>query len=754
MSSETSQVIRTKVESGKFGYHLDANLGTWKLNLYHYLDKLLQNIEPNMKDRKALILGDNGFNMKSYWMKSLTHYSMNQPDRPKIDYEELELIGDRVMALNFTDYIMAKMEHLDKGAMSHLKNYYMSDRFQPKLTRKINLDSLIRIKPPKEGIVILDNGILTDLIEALFGALYKAAPNRAMGIEYTYRFMQYLFNDITIDLRLAGSPNKTLLIELFKTMGYEYNKKDKEANVSSFVLDVEPLEHNFKRMFIKLNKNMVAELNVKIQIEGIGQLPGRDTGYILAEVKSRSYHTGEAELYKKALENLRKIGYTKSFVDRQAGWQEITAIDNSIGIKAIQKSISAGWEYIRFREPDKGAKSDISAKVVVSMALNGIKIENPGTSEEKVIREIITPFITENCDRSDHTAYNECVNDIKLQLLKYYVNHPNGAGAGANVAPKQIKIKDIVGTEVVPFKSSDVKEPSGDKRAASPDKNLLKLRPREKSPVKSAKSPTRVKEKSPKHKSPQKDSSPISSSSSVVEKFMPYDNCTIDIYKQFLSPKEQTELIEDIKNNIDFTYMYSFFRITKKSKLQYGWIIENNWEYVFDKTNLLPLKPQNWINSLTVIKNKLESIYNIQLNAVLISKFTDKDSTLSWQSNNDKWLSSDPDDEYLIPSLFLGQGRTMSIKRMQDNDKKKPVEQLLSGGNLVVMQYDFREICEYAIIDSPNKGKSSDISYMLTFFNIKQNPSTIIKLNKPRKIPSELIKEYETKLKEPSRRRK
>ncbi len=231
MSSARSKVISTKVESK---YHLAENFNEWKLELFKYLNELLKNIEPDPTTRERLILGNNGVNMKMYWMRSLTHYSMNEPGKPSMDYEELELIGDRVMGLNFTDYIMSTLGYLDKGSMSHLKNYYMSDQFQPKLTRNIGLNKYIRIKPPSDGVVILDNGILTDLVEALFGALYKAAPNRPIGIEYTYRLMKYLFSDIKIDLRLAGSPNKTLLIELFKTLGYEYKKDN--PRVSSFKL--------------------------------------------------------------------------------------------------------------------------------------------------------------------------------------------------------------------------------------------------------------------------------------------------------------------------------------------------------------------------------------------------------------------------------------------------------------------------------------------------------------------------------------
>ena len=107
MSSARATAISTKVESN---YHLDDNFRQWKLDIYSYLNNLLTHVEPDAAARKRLLLGKkDAENMQYFWMRSLTHYSMNKPGNPTCDYEELELIDDRVMGLNFTDYRMTEL---------------------------------------------------------------------------------------------------------------------------------------------------------------------------------------------------------------------------------------------------------------------------------------------------------------------------------------------------------------------------------------------------------------------------------------------------------------------------------------------------------------------------------------------------------------------------------------------------------------------------------------------------------------------
>jgi dsRNA-specific ribonuclease/alkylated DNA repair dioxygenase AlkB len=740
MSSARAKAISIEVQSN---YHSPENFGKWKKDLFTYLYTLLSNIEPDATRRKNLILGDNGANMQMYWMRAFTHYSMNEPRKPTIDYEELELLGDRVMGLQFTDYIVDTLGYLDKGSMSHLKNFYMSRQFQPTLTLKIELQKYIRIKSPEGSGIILDNGILTDLIEAFFGALYRAAPNRAIGAEYTYRFMKYLFSDVKIDLRIAGTPNKSLIIELFKTLGYAYRKDD--INLSSFVLTVEQLENNMKRLFIQLNSKMVNELNEKMKgAKNIGELPGKDQGYILAEVKARSYHVGESQLYANAIEALAKIGYTKSFVDRQAGYQEITAIDEELGKKAILKSIQDGWEYIRFKEPDKDAKSGIVGMMVVSLALNGINIENQGTVNEKVIRQIITPFITNNCDVSDYAAYNACIRNIKIQLLRYYIGDITVSDASNN---KAINVNDIVNNEAT---ASAEEKPAKKQPAKTKEKevlaNVLKGRVKEtieievpvtekKSPVKGRKSAAKGKQKMVVVEESEAPEKPL--------RIAPYGEgfCDIDLYKNFLSESEVDNLIKDIEKNVNFGYSYFYIRGRPgRGDVQYGWIADDSsWTYAFSKFHVNPLVPQKWSKELLKVKGTIENLLGVKFNAVLVNKYTGSD-TLSYHHDSDPWLG----DSFVVASVSMGQERKLSLRKKEDAKKKvseyKQEQIEMPSGSLLVMHQNVQENCEHGVLDKPGRGKTFGIRYNLTFRNVVE-PELGIKPNKTKISAEDIMKQ-------------
>ncbi len=494
-----------------------------------------------------------------------------------------------------------------------------------------------------------------------------------------------------------------------------------------------------KRMYIQLNSVMVAELNEKMKATAnIGELPGNSQDYILAEIKSRSYHSGESQLYALSLENLLKIGYTKSFVDRQAGWQEITSIDEEVGVKAIKKSISEGWEYIRFREPDKGARSDVSSMVVVSMALNGIKIENQGTIDEKVIRQIVTPFITSNCDKSDNKSYNDCVRNIKLRLLEYYVGDITSSSKNAI-----IDVDDIINNEVSDIKDN-VTSPPKKSKEKSKAVNILKGRKTDTTTILIDKpeSPPKNKGKStdqPKNKGKSK---AINLEKLEPTKIAPYGKgyCDIDLYDPFLSGETITSLIDDIDNNIDVEYTYYYSRSRpSRSDVKFAWITDNeDWVYAFNKFHVTPLEPQGWTKPLLDLKKQIENLLDKEFNAVLINKY--EGGTLAWHHDDDPWLG----DDFVVASISMGQERSLSLRKKEDAKKRVSeykVEQItMPNGSLLVMHGNVQKNCEHAVLDKPGRGRTFKTRYNLTFRNIV-DPSKMVVPNKTKISLSDIIKQ-------------
>ena len=108
-----------------------------------------------------------------YINESLTHSSANN----RINYENLEFLGDAVLRLIASDFIKSKYPYMKVGERSELRSHLVSDQWLAEVGKKINIKSMIIIGQKALKDKSANATIQAEATEALIGALYESLTN-------------------------------------------------------------------------------------------------------------------------------------------------------------------------------------------------------------------------------------------------------------------------------------------------------------------------------------------------------------------------------------------------------------------------------------------------------------------------------------------------------------------------------------------------------------------------------------------------
>jgi ribonuclease-3 len=151
-------------------------------------------------------LASHGFDAAdpSIWRMALTHGSMGEA----ADYERLEFLGDRVLALSIAGLLFEDSE-ADEGLLSLRLNALVSRASCAAVAREIGVADHVRMgaQARNDGGADSDN-ILGDVVEALLGANFREA-----GFEATRRIVARLWADRLAEVRGHGKHPKSALQE-------------------------------------------------------------------------------------------------------------------------------------------------------------------------------------------------------------------------------------------------------------------------------------------------------------------------------------------------------------------------------------------------------------------------------------------------------------------------------------------------------------------------------------------------------------
>jgi len=116
---------------------------------------------------------DYHFTDKSIVLEALTHRSYAHEKKNKQNYERLEFLGDAVLQLIVTEYLLDRYKDYDEGLLSKLRGYFVSEGFLSKVATELKLGEHILLgKGEKASGGKYKESLLCDIFESVVAAIY------------------------------------------------------------------------------------------------------------------------------------------------------------------------------------------------------------------------------------------------------------------------------------------------------------------------------------------------------------------------------------------------------------------------------------------------------------------------------------------------------------------------------------------------------------------------------------------------------
>jgi len=105
--------------------------------------------------------------------EALTHSSYSNEHNLDRNYERLEFLGDAVLQLIVSEYLIKKYKNFDEGVLSKYRGYFVSEDFLSMIASKLNLGDFVKLGKGEA----LSGGkrkpsLLCDIFESLIAAIY------------------------------------------------------------------------------------------------------------------------------------------------------------------------------------------------------------------------------------------------------------------------------------------------------------------------------------------------------------------------------------------------------------------------------------------------------------------------------------------------------------------------------------------------------------------------------------------------------
>ncbi|MGD9807638.1 MAG: ribonuclease III [Deferribacterales bacterium] len=113
------------------------------------------------------------FSDRSIVLEALTHRSYAHEKKNKQNYERLEFLGDAVLQLIVTEYLLDRYKDYDEGLLSKLRGYFVSEGFLSKVAIELKLGEYILLgKGEKASGGKYKESLLCDIFESVVAAIY------------------------------------------------------------------------------------------------------------------------------------------------------------------------------------------------------------------------------------------------------------------------------------------------------------------------------------------------------------------------------------------------------------------------------------------------------------------------------------------------------------------------------------------------------------------------------------------------------
>ena len=201
------------------------------------------------------------FRQKNNFLKIFYHNKQS-----KKDFQRLEFLGDRVLALVLSDEIYKKFSSFNEGKLAIIFSYLTATITLSKVAKKINLDLFIK----KKKFVNISDKVLSDFIEAIIGSLYLDS-----GIEKVRRLIIELWSEEISKNKNLQRDAKSILQEWTQSKGLglpEYNVLKKKGLDHQPTFEIELKVKNYhtitgKGKSLQIAQKKIAEQFIKKYIE-------------------------------------------------------------------------------------------------------------------------------------------------------------------------------------------------------------------------------------------------------------------------------------------------------------------------------------------------------------------------------------------------------------------------------------------------------------------------------------------------------
>ena len=126
-----------------------------------------------------------------------------------------------------------------------------------------------------------------------------------------------------------------------------------------------------------------------------------------------------------------------------------------------------------------------------------------------------------------------------------------------------------------------------------------------------------------------------------------------------------------------------------------AWYGDANAEYSYSKVSHTPLP---WLDSLTVLKNRLEETVNFNSNSVLCNLYRNEKDYMGWHQDNENSLGLNP----VIASISLGERRKFSFRH---KTTRAIYSLILSPGSLLLMLPDCQLDWQHSLLKTSQPKK-------------------------------------------------
>lgn len=212
------------------------------------------------------------FTNEELLITALTHPSLKNKNNH--NYERLEFLGDKVLGLVISEFLIEKFPDNDEGELSKRQAQIVAGRTLCQIAQKLNLQEMMLVSFGEKKIGgNYNNNNLENALEALIGAIYLDS-NLAQVKKFILHFWHdFLYDIATPSIDYISSLQETVQAYSKKLPQYNTQKKggSEHAPVFFSILKIPNLEQEF---YAEGNSKKSAQRNVaKIAVEYLKNHP-------------------------------------------------------------------------------------------------------------------------------------------------------------------------------------------------------------------------------------------------------------------------------------------------------------------------------------------------------------------------------------------------------------------------------------------------------------------------------------------------